>query len=126
MQHVRLAVVSVFVVLLATLTACQSAPQRTVETADGKQVAAYSGPEYAEDYAVQGGLIGAAGGAAIGCQIGELLSDGDRAKYAVIFGGVGAAGGAAYGYDLGRDTEEMASRQVSAEQALASADSELE
>ena len=126
MRHVKLAVTVVLGIVLATLTACQSAPQRTVETADGKQVAQYSGPEYAEDYAVQGGLIGAAGGAAIGCLIGEMISDGDCAKYALIFGGVGAAGGAAYGYDLGRETEVMASRQISAEESLASANSELE
>ena len=49
-------------VALSVLTACQSSPSRNIETADGKQVAEYSGNNYAEEYAVQGGLIGAAGG----------------------------------------------------------------
>jgi hypothetical protein len=126
MRKTRITLTVFVAVAASALAACQSSPSRNIETADGQEVAEYSGNDYAEEYAVQGGLIGAAGGAALGCLLGEVIASGECGKYALIFGGVGAAGGAAYGYEVGRDTEEMASQQVSAEQALAQADSELE
>ncbi|SMF66128.1 hypothetical protein SAMN06265365_12611 [Tistlia consotensis] len=118
-------------VVAAVVSACQPAPggsssatEANIDSADARQVATYSGKQYAKDYAVQGGLVGAAAGAGIGCLMGKLLFN-NCAVGAAIGGLGGAAAGGAYGYSVGRETENIASRQVTEQAALAAADREL-
>ncbi len=105
------------------VSGCQST--RNIGSADAEEVAAYSGNNYAENYAVQAGLIGAAGGAIAGCVVGQLLFD-DCGSGALLGGGLGAVGGAFYGASVGTETEGIAEQQVTEEEALAAADRELQ
>lgn len=91
---------------------------------DERELARYAGKSYVEDYAVQGGLAGALGGAAIGCILFEVIGS-DCAKGAIALGVAGGVGGAVWGAEQGRQTEKLAERQLRAEEAQAIAESEL-
>ncbi|GEO81726.1 glycine zipper domain-containing protein [Pararhodospirillum oryzae] len=86
-------------------------------TSNERQLATYAGEDYVQKYAVQAGLVGAVGGAGLGCLIGHLAF-GDCGVGAAIGAGVGGLAGAAVGASMGRETEQLAQQQLSAEQAL--------
>jgi len=94
-------------------------------TQEERELAGYAGEDYVNQYAVQAGLAGAAGGALVGCVLFEVLGN-DCATGAIAGGALGGLGGAVWGAEQGRETERLAERQLTAEQALAIAESELE
>ncbi len=120
------ALTSRVVVLVAALAlgACASSPPKVNGSADAQTVADYSGPDYAEDYALQAGLGGLLIGAGAGCAIGEIFFD-SCITGAAIGGVVGGASGAVFGWVQGQITEDYAIEAANAEEALSKAGIEL-
>lgn len=84
----------------------------------------YAGQHYVEAYAAQAGIAGAVAGALIGCIAARALGA-SCGEGAAVGGLLGAGAGAAIGAEEGRKTEELAKRQLSAQQANQIADTEL-